>query len=160
MRLAAGFVLLIAGLVAGLWRANLRARPFFDRPTIARRPGFDRLLSSSRWVLILTGLLIQLAAAPAVGAAVIGILAPAWAYHLAIRSVWFQRRLLRRQFDVLRKESPDAPEREILFRLAYSRHPRWGEELIEQMVLDHPSFDEFARIVVLMERGFRGFRPR
>ena len=46
--------------------------------------------------------------------------------------------------------------RDVLFELTMRRHPGWGEELIRQMVLDYPDFDDLARIIGGMERGFRG----
>ena len=51
-------------------------------------------------------------------------------------------------------------DEEILFELAYRKHPRWGPELIEEMVRDYPTVESFARTLGRMERGFRGFRGR
>ena len=86
------------------------------------------------------------------------ILTAGWAYQRLIRSVAFRRWLMRREFATARRNSPGLPDREILFRLVMQRHPRWGEELIEQMVHDYPTVDRLARMVAKMERGFRGVR--
>ena len=81
-----------------------------------------------------------------------------WAYRRAIRAVAFQRWLLRRDYRALRRRHPDLPEKAILTRLVIGRHPGWGEELVEQMVIDYPRLDDIAALLARMERGFRGFR--
>jgi len=48
----------------------------------------------------------------------------------------------------------------VLFELTYRKHPRWGPELIEQMVHDYPSIESFARMLSRMEQGYRGFKGR
>ncbi len=108
--------------------------------------------------LVLAGLLMMGSYAPGLGIAAAASLAALWGYRRFLRSVVFQRWLLRRDYRALRRLNPDLPERGLLARLVMQRHPSWGEELIEQMVLDYPTFEQIARVVVLMERGFRGFR--
>jgi hypothetical protein len=81
-----------------------------------------------------------------------------WGYCRVIRSVPFQARLLKHDFEILRRQRPALPEDRLLYELACRRHPQWGEELIEQMVRDYPTIEEFADVVARMERGFRGFK--
>jgi len=159
MRLAAGLALLLLGLLAWLLGAHLKALRFFDRPTLARSRLFDPLLGLLRWTLTLAGLaLVGLASRRALVAVVLA-LALLWGYRSYIRSAAFQRRLLRRDFESLKREHPEAAEREIFCRLVYRRHPRWGVELIEMMVADNPDLESLARMMAKMEKGFRGFRP-
>jgi hypothetical protein len=159
MRIVIGLALLALGLLGSLVRTGLRERRFFDRPTLARTRFFDPLLDLARWILILGGLYRIATVSFQLGMAIAGILLLMIAYRRFIRSIWFQTRLLRHDYDVLRRKRPGVPEREILFELTVSRHPRWGPELIDQMILDYPSVETLAPIIVRMGRGFRGFRP-
>jgi len=156
---AAGLALLLLGLLAWLAGEHVKALRFFDRPALARRRLFDPLLSLARWTLTLAGLVLVGLASRRALVAVVLALAPLWGYRRYIRSASFQRRLLRRDFESLRREHPEAADREIFCRLVYRRHPRWGVELIEMMVADNPDLDSLARVMARMERGFRGFRP-
>ena len=159
MRLFIGLALLALGLLGSLLRSGLREKRFFDRPTLARARFFDPLCGLLCWVLILGGIYGIATVSLGWGMAISWILLILIAYRSFIRSVWFQTRLLRRDYEALRRKRPAAPEREILFDLTMSRHPRWGPELVEQMILDYPSVDDLAPIITKMERGFRGFRP-
>ncbi len=159
MHLAFGYVILGLGLFGSLVRKNLRERRFFDRPTLARSRLFDPLLNLARWILILAGLFL-LAISSAVVASVTAVaLSLLVVYTRLIRSVWYQTRLIRRDFERLRRSRPAVPERELLYQMTCSRHPRWGPELVEQMLLDYPTLDKLTPIIVKMEKGFRGFRP-
>ena len=157
--MTAGFVVLFLGLLAAIVRAHMREKRFFDRPLVARNRVFDPALNGFRWVLLPVGALLIARVSPVLGSVVVGLLLILLAYHQFIRSAWFQMRRLRKEFDMLKRTRPDARDGELLFDLASRRHQRWGSELIEQMVVDYPSIDGFSRIVVKMERGFRGFRP-
>ena len=160
MTLAAGIAAIVAGLLAALAGAHIRSGRYFDRPAIARNRIFDPLLSILKWLLVLAGLAI-LGRASRRGAALVSLaLAVLWGYLRFVRGARFQGWLLRRDYVALRRSKPGVPEAEILHELAYRRNPRWGDELIEQMVIDYPTIDELAPIVVKMERGFRGFRSR
>jgi hypothetical protein len=153
----AGMVLILAGLLAWVAGVHFRARRYYDRPALARNRWFDPIVALLHWVLLALGLIaLGRASAPA-AAAVAVVLVAAWGYRRFIRSVTFRRFLMRRELAAARRRSPDLPEREILFRLVLQRHPRWGEELIEQMVDDYPTVDQLARMIARMERGLRGF---
>lgn len=153
-----GIAAVLAGLFAWLLVAHFRSLRFFDRPSIARHRAFDPTLMALGAGLVLAGLLLIGSAAPGLGIAAAAGMAALWGYRRFLRSVAFQRWLLRRDYRALRRRNPDLPESGLLSRLVLERHPSWGEELIEQMVLDYPTFEDIARVVVLMERGFRGFR--
>jgi hypothetical protein len=155
----AGALLILAGLGLSVWLERLRSLRWFDRPDAARHRGFDGAVSLLRWLLILLGLaaLGRVSRPAAYGA--LAILSVLWGYRRFIRSVGFQRWLLLRDYRALRRERPGAPEQAVLLELVRRRDPRWGDELIEQMVSDYPDAGALARIVVRMERGFRGFRP-
>jgi len=160
MSLASGVVLVLLGLLGLLASAHFKGLRYFDRPAVARNARFDPLLDGLKWTLLAAGLVLLFTASRATFAVVAGALAALWAYRRVIRSASFQARLLRRDFIALRREQPGLSDEEILFELAYRRHPRWGPELVEQMVRDYPTVESFARMMSRMERGFRGFRGR
>jgi hypothetical protein len=153
-----GITALLLGLLGWLVWTHVRAGRYFDRPAIARNRLFDPLLVTVSAVLAAAGLLMLWLARPAAAIAATALLVALWAYRSTIRTVTFQRWLLRRDFLALRRLHPDLPERVLLARLVVRRHPGWGEELAEQMVIDYPSVDEIAAMLARMERGFRGFR--
>jgi hypothetical protein len=120
---------------------------------------FDPLLNLARWILILAGLFLLSTSSAVVASVTAVALSLLVIYTRCIRSVWYQSRLIRRDFERLRLSRPSVPERELLYQMTCSRHPRWGPELVEQMLLDYPTLDELTPIIVKMEKGFRGFRP-
>ncbi len=156
--MSAGIVLILAALLFWVVGVHFRARRYFDRPTLARNPWFDPIVATLRWLLLAAGLIVLVRSSPPAAAAAAAILTAGWGYRRLIRSVAFRRWLMRRDFAAARQNSPDLPDREILLRLVMQSHPGWGEELIEQMVHDHPKVDRLARMVAKMERGFRGVR--
>jgi len=158
--LVSGFTLLLAGLLAMLAAAHFRGLRYFDRPALARNALFDPILDALKWVLLPSGLILILHASRAVFLATTAAILVLWIYRRVIRSDSFQERLLRRDFVILRRSRPDMSDGEILFELTYRKHPRWGPELIEQMVRDYPTVESFARMLSRMERGFRGFKGR
>ncbi len=160
MSLAPGLALLITGLLAMLAAVHFKGLRYFDRPSLARHAIFDAALDVLKWALVLGGLLLLLRASRPGFLAAAAVLLLVWSYRRVIRSDLFQERLLRRDFAVLRRSRPDASEEEILFELASRKHPRWGPELIDQMVRDYPTVESFARMMAGMERGFRGFKGR
>jgi hypothetical protein len=158
MTVAAGFAVVAGGLLLLLIGAQMKDRRFFERPTIARNRLFDPLLALAAWALVLGGLgLVRLGSGRA-AAACGAFLALLWAYRRFIRSVRFQGWLLKRDYAALRRSQAARSEKEILFELVSRRNPRWGDELIEQMVIDYPTIDELSGMIARMERGFRGFR--
>jgi len=155
---SAGFLALGLGLLGWLFWTHLRGRRFFDRPSVARHPRFDPLLVTVSAVAVVAGLALLWRTRRPVAATVAAALLLLWAYRRVIRSVPFQRRLLTRDYRLLRRGHPELTEHALLFRLLIRRHPAWGEELVEQMVIDYPTLDAIAALLARMERGFRGFR--
>jgi hypothetical protein len=160
MNLLPGFVLLLLGLFGMLAAAHFKGLRYFDRPALARNAVFDPVLAGLKWALLLAGMLLLLRASRTVFFGTSAVLCALWSYRRLIRSGPFQERLLRRDFIGLRRSRPDLSDGEILYELTYRKHPRWGPELIEQMVRDYPTVESFARMLSRMERGFRGFRGR
>jgi hypothetical protein len=158
--LVPGFTLLLLGLFGMLVAAHFKGARYFDRPAVARNALFDPILDGLKWALMASGLALLLRASRTVFFATAAALLVLWSYRQVIRSDVFQERLLRRAFVVLRRSRPDMSDGEILFELTYRKHPRWGQELIEQMVRDYPTIESFARMLSRMERGFRGFKGR
>lgn len=159
MDLAIGYLVLGLGLLGSLVRAHLRERRFFDRPTLARSPLFDPVLNLARWTLILAGLYLVAASSAVAGAVTAGVLVLLLGYLMFIRSTWYQTRRIRQEFELLKRIRPGASDRELLHQMTCARHPRWGPELVEQMLIDFPTLEELAPIIVKMEKGFRSFRP-
>ena len=133
---------------------------YFDRPTAARNGYFDPILDVLKWTLVIAGLVLLLRASPPAALVAVAALLSLWSFRRFVRSGFLHERLLRREFAALRKSRPEMSDEEILFELAYRKHPRWGPELIEQMAKDYPTVESFARMLGRMERGFRGFRGR
>jgi hypothetical protein len=155
---ACGFAVVAAGLLLLLMVAQMKARRFFERPTLARNRLFDPLLTLLAYALIPGGFALAARGSRRAAAAGGTALALLWGYHRFIRSVRFQGWLLKRDYGALRRRHAGRPEKEILFELVSRRNPRWGDELIEQMVVDYPTIEELSRMIAKMERGFRGFR--
>ena len=90
------------------------------------------------------------------------ILLGLWTWKRLLRSRFCLRRTLRRAFRKERARDALASDAEILQRILHSLHGRWGEDLIEQIVADHPTPEAIADLVVRMERGAlpAGFDPR
>jgi hypothetical protein len=160
MRLAAGFLALFLGLLGMLVSVHFRSARFFDRPALARRRHFDRVLDVLKWLLTAGGLALVAVASPTTGVLCGALLAAAAVYLRVIRSTGFRARRLRREYEALRGRRPGLAADRVLYELAMRRHPQWGPELIEQMVHDYPTIEAFAVMVARMEGGFRGFRTR
>ena len=158
-----GGALLVLGLLGFLASAHFKGLRYFDRPPAARTSWFDPAVDVGKWLLLGAGLALIALGSIRVVCLVAGLLAALWAYTRFIRSAWLQEKLLRSDFTRLRRDRPDLSDEAILFELACRKHPRWGPELIEQMVRDYPTVESLASIITKMERGFRGFsgrRPR
>jgi hypothetical protein len=155
---ATGVALILAGLLAWVVGVHFSARRYFDRPALARNRWFDPIVATLHWLLLAAGLIVLGRSSTPAAAAAAAVLLVGWGYRRFIRSVTYRRFLMRRDFAAAQRQSPGLPDREVLFRLVMERHPRWGEELIGQMVNDCPTVDQLARMIAKMERGFRGVR--
>jgi len=159
MLLTSGAFVLLLGLLTGLLSAHIRELRYFDRPTAARNAWFDPTLRWVGWFMVAAGLGLTARASTGAAAGVAAILTLLWGWRRLLRSEFLQCRLMRSEFARLKRQRPERDDADILYDLAWRRHPRWGPELIEGMVKDYPTIDDFARIMTRMERGFRGFMP-
>ena len=141
MSVVGGAALILASLLAWLVGQHFKSRRYFDRPALARNPWFDPIAAVLHWLLLAAGLMVLARASLPLAVAAAAILLAGWAYRRYVRSVLYRRRMMRREFAVAQRRTPDLPEREVLFQLVVEKHPRWGEELIEQMVNDYPTVD-------------------
>jgi hypothetical protein len=150
----------LVGLSLFLWLLGQHYREgrWFDRPAISRQPLFDPLLSVGRWSALVAGLALLWRAAPRAAIVMAVLLLGLAGWRELARSAFMRARWLRRRQSDLRAEHPGLSERDALRRVVLERHPEWGEELIEQMMLDYGTTEEMARVMTRMERGFRGFR--
>ena len=156
--LVGGTVLCLGAFAVWLIATHFRERAWFDRPGFARWRGFDALAALLRWALFAAGLLTLSAHSRTAAALALGVFLIGWGWRLVARSTALKRRAMRRALADLRRRHPGEPETELIVRLVLATHPRWGEELVRQMVLDSPNLDDMARVVARMEQGFRGFR--
>lgn len=152
--------LALVGLSLFLWLLgqHLREGRWFDRPGFARHTLFDPLLALLRWSALVAGLALLWRAGPRAAIVVAVILLALAGWRELARSAAMRARTLRRRQSDLRAAHPGLSERDALRRAVLERHPEWGEELVEQMMLDYGTTDEMARVMTRMERGFRGFR--
>jgi hypothetical protein len=157
-RLLVGAGLCVAAFVVWLVATHVRERPWFDRPDLARWRGFDAMLALLRWGLFACGVLLLASASQAATVVVVGLFVLGLGWRGVARSAMLRRRAMRQAFADLCQRHPGESERELLVRLVLANHPRWGEELVRQMVLDYPTVDEMAIVVARMEQGYRGFR--
>ena len=156
--LVVGAALSLGAFFAWLVAMHWRERPWFDRPGFARWRGFDALAALLRWALFGAGLLALWERSETAAAIALAVFLAGWGWRLAARSAALKRRAMRRALAELRLRHPGEPETELLVRLVLATHPRWGEELVRQMVLDFPNLDDMARVVARMEQGYRGFK--
>jgi hypothetical protein len=156
--LAAGACLGLIAAAAWLLGRHVAEARWYDRPRFARVPGFDGALAVLRWLAFGAGLLLMWRASARAAAAASSLFLAAWAWRAMVRSHAWKRRLMRKDYDRLRRDRPGLEETDLLVQVVLLHHPAWGEELIAQMVLDYGTLDDLARVVARMERGFRGFR--
>lgn len=158
MAVAFGVGLLLLGLLASVYRGHIAGVSYFNRPKFAQGRLYGPIVALAIGTCLLAGLwLIGRVSRPSMFATAALLLA-LWIYRRSIRSLRFQRWLLRRDFDRLKQERPSLTDQALLYELAHRRHPRWAQEMLEQMVADYPTLDDLGRILVLMERNVRGFK--
>lgn len=154
----AGVVLVGLALFLWLLGQHFREGRWFDRPSLARHRLFDPLLMVVGWSALAAGLALLWRAAPPAAVVTAMILLGLSGWRQAARSAVMRARSMRRRQSLLRATHPGLSERDALRRVVLERHPEWGEELVEQMILDYDTTEEMARVMTRMERGFRGFR--
>ncbi len=156
-----GLACLGTWLLMGLWMEHLRERPVYRRPTLLIHKSFWLLWSPGRWVLFGAGWILAGLSFPKTTAALAFSLLGLWSWKRYLQSRRHRRRMIREAFDRERARDPAAGDAQILQRIVASLHARWGEELIEQIVVDNPTPEAVADFVVRMERGIlpQGFFP-
>jgi len=154
----AGLVLVGLSLFLWLLGRHFREGRWFDRPRVARHRLFDPLLAAVGWSALAAGLALLWRAAPPAAIVMAALLLGLAGWRQVAQSAVMRARSMRRRQSVLRAAHPGLSERDALRRVVLERHPEWGEELIEQMLLDYDTTEEMARVMTRMERGFRGFR--
>src|SRR5213593_1899311 len=157
----AGFGLIAAFILCGLWLESLREKPVYERPAILIRPRFWPLYSAVRWALFLGGWILAGSAFPRAALLLALLLAVAWSWKRFLHGRRYRRRMIRLAFQREKSRDPSASDAQILQRILHSMHPRWGGELIEQIAADNPTPEGVADMVLRMERGSlpSGFSP-
>jgi hypothetical protein len=152
--------LALVGLSLFLWLLgqHFREGRWFDRPGIARLPLFDPLLAVVGCSVLVAGFALVWRAAPRAAIVLAALLLGLAGWRQVARSAAVRARSLRHRQSDLCAAHPGLSERDALRRVVLERHPEWGEELVEQMMLDYGTTEEMARVMTRMERGFRGFR--
>jgi hypothetical protein len=157
----AGFALLTAFVLSGLWLDHSRERPVYERPAILIHPRFWIAYSSLRWLSFLIGWILSAAVYPRAAALLALALTVAWLWKRLLKGRRFRHRMIRQAFKRERARDPAASDVQILQRILHAMHPRWGEELIEQIATDNPTPEGVSDMVLRIERGAlpAGFSP-
>ena len=157
----AGFALIALFLLMGLYLAHARELPVYRRPAFFIHRRFWLVWNLLRGSLFLAGWALAWRARPWMAAGLALVLSAAWGWRLYLQGRHHRRRMVRRAFDTEKARDPAASEVQVLRRVLFAMHPRWGEELIEQIAADHPTPEAVADMVVRMERGGLGpgFNP-
>ncbi len=157
----AGFACIALFLLMGLYRAHARELPVYRRPAIFIHSRFRIVWSLVRAALFVAGWALAWRASRWMAGASALVVGVAWGWRSYLQGARHRRRMVRRAFEAEKARDPAASEVQILRRVLYAMHPRWGEELIEQIAADNPTPEAVADMVVRMERGGlgAGFHP-
>lgn len=158
---ALGFILIAGFLLFGLWLDSIRERPVYERPSFLIQSRFWAAYPIGSWLLFLTGWFLAARSFPRSAAALGLALAMAWGWKRWIRGKTHRRRMIRQAFETEKARDPAATDSQVLQRILYSLHPRWGEELIEQIATDNPTPERVADMLIRIEQGAlpSGFNP-
>jgi hypothetical protein len=156
-----GLALVAGYLMLGLWLEHVREKPVYERPRVLSRPRFWIGYSALRAALFLAGWGLLLRDSLRSAAVLALILAGAWTWKRIVRGRPHRQRMIRRAFEREKSRDPAASDVQILSRILHALHPRWGEELIEQIAADNPTPEGVADMVIRIERGGlpSGFDP-
>lgn len=152
MELALGVLALAAWSVLWLLEVRWKALAAYDRPRFTHSPAYAVWAGALRKALMAAGLLALYAAHWGAAAAALALLLGGWVTRQIVTGPLGKRREMQREFDRLKRERPQAADVEILYEVVYARHRRWGPELVQQIVQDHPSVEGAARMVARLER--------
>jgi hypothetical protein len=151
--LAAGGLLIVAGLIAWLYDQRLRELKAWDRPRWALRAAYRTAFSTARRLSVVAGWLLLASASPAAAAVVGVVIVGGWLRIRWVRTDGYTARRLRAEMATLRRRHPECDEGELLGRIVLARHPEWGSELADRIVTDNPTLPGLARVLNRMERG-------
>lgn len=156
-----GLALLGLFLISGLWMEHIRERPVYERPPVLIHPIFRTLWSPTRWVAFFLGWILLARTWPRLGAILALFLAAMWGWKRYLRSRHHWDRTIRSSFLLEKARNPQASDIEILTAILLTVRGHWGQELIDQIVADHPTPEGIAAMIVRMERSLlpRGFDP-
>jgi hypothetical protein len=152
----AGFALIALFLLMGLYLAHAREQPVYRRPALFLHPRFWMTWTLLRGALFIAGWALAWRAFPWEAAEAALVLSVAWGWRRYLQGRGYRRRMVRRAFESEKARDPAASEVQVLRRVLHAMHPRWGEELIEQIAADNPTPEAVADMVVRMERGGLG----
>lgn len=151
-----GFGFFLAWGILWLLEARWSALPAYDRPRMTHSPTYALWASVARKLILAISLLGLAVAHWAALAAVGALLVTGWSVRRVQSSAGSQRRSMQREFERLRRESPNVPDTELLFQIVFAQHARWGPELVQQIVQENPSVEQAARVVARMESQLKG----
>jgi hypothetical protein len=156
-----GLALVIGYLLLGLWLEHVREKPVYERPRLLSRPRFLMGYSILRAALFLLGWGLLLRVSLPCALVLASILAGAWMWKRTVQGRPHRHRMIRRAFEREKARDPAASDVQVLSRILHALHPRWGEELIEQIAADNPTPEGVADMVIRIERGAlpSGFDP-
>ena len=157
----AGFALIAACILSGLWLDHVRELPVYQRPAVLIHPRFWMIYASIRWISFLAGWGLSGAVFPRAALLLALALTAAWSWKRLLQGRRYRHRMIRQAFLRERGRDPAASDVQILQRILHSMHPRWGEELIEQIATDNPTPEGVSDMVLRIERGALppGFSP-
>jgi len=148
----AGLALLLTWGVLWLLEARWKPLPAYHRPRLTHGALYRAGAGPLRKTLLAAGLLTLAAAHWAAAAAAAALLAAAAVARAILTGPHNRRRRMQGEFDRLRRANPSAPDEDLLFLVLMALHPRWGPDLVKQIVTENPTVEASARMVFRLER--------
>jgi hypothetical protein len=152
MAAALGVFLIACWGVLWLLEQRWRALPAYHRPRITHGSLYRAGAGPLRKGLLAAGILAFGAADWRAAAAALVLLAGVAVARRVAMSDRSRRRRMQREFDRLRAANPAAPAEDLLCQVVLALHPRWGVDLVKQIVTENPGVEASARMVGRMER--------
>jgi hypothetical protein len=152
MAAALGVFLVLCWAVLWLLEQRWRALPAYHRPRLTHGSLYRAGAGPLRKGLLAAGILALAAADRLAAAVLLALLAGAALARRLALSDRSRRRRMQREFDRLRAADPAAPAEDLLCQVVLALHPRWGPDLVRQIVVENPGVEASARMVGRMER--------
>jgi hypothetical protein len=150
--IVAGLGLVALALAMGLVEAHVRRLDAWDRPWWALTRSYVATAGLCRAAALSAGIVILAVSSPRVALACVLGLVALWGCLRWSRSDRRGARFLAWEVERRKRERPGLRDAEALREILLERHARWGEDLIDRILADHPDPDEARRMVVRMER--------